>query len=78
MSVKHGDLVISRIGACAYDQTTHTLISLMENFTIDTLLPMYLLLIDAVSLTYELIPVPIFREKGWSDISALRFIPHKL
>ena len=78
MSAQYGDLAVARIGTCAYDQTTHTMIALMRNFTTFNLLPTHLLLIDTISLTYKLIPLPTFQEKGWDNISALRFISHKL
>ena len=78
MSADYGDLVVARIGTCTYDQTTHTMVALMRNFTAANLLPTHLLLIHTVSLTYKLIPLPTFQEKQWENISALRFIPHTL
>lgn len=78
LSAEYGDLVTAGFGTCAYDQATHTMIALMRNFTTFSLIPTHLLFIDTVSLTNKLIPLPTFQEKGWDDLSAVRFIPHKL
>ena len=77
MSAEHGDLAVARIGTCTYDQTSHTMIALMRNFTAFNLFPTHLLLVDTVAVAYKLIPLTTFQEKGWDDISALRFIPYK-
>ena len=72
-------LVPSQPGTCAYDQTTHTMMVLMRNCTdYDHQMPTGLLLIDTVSLTYKLTPLPMFRE-NWDSkdqVSAMKFIPN--
>ena len=70
-------LVPSQPGTCAYDQTTHTMMVLMRNCTdYDHQMPTGLLLIDTVSLTYKLTPLPMFRQ-NWDSkdqVSAIKLI----
>ena len=72
-------IIPSQPGTCAYDQTTHTMMVLMRNYTdYEHQMPTGLLLIDTVSLTYKLTPLPMFRE-NWDStetLSAIKFIPN--
>ena len=74
------DLRLSTIGTCAYDPKTHTMIGLMSsqaNYMYHAM-PTSLLLIDTVSLTFRIIPLPAFQEKwdsGW-PVTAMKFVPN--
>ncbi len=74
------DLRTSDFGTCDYDQKTHTLIGLMSNQSIYFYHAMLtnLLLMDTVSLTYKVTPLPAFQEQWDSDWSptAVKFIPN--
>ena len=66
-------------GTCTYDQTTHTMMVLLRNYTdYDHQMPTGLLLIDTVSLTYKYTPLPTFRKKWDSTekVSDIQFIPN--
>ena len=48
--------------------------TIYRNLKLLLTLPTHLLLVDAVAVAYKLIPLTTFQEKGWDDISALRFV----
>ena len=71
----------ANFGTCAYYPKTHTMMALMANistFMTDYML-YYLVLIDVVGLTYEIVPLPGLREVTNSKypITAVKFIPNK-
>ena len=68
-------------GSCAYYSQTHTMIVFMANVTtfLTDSMSYYIVLIDVVGLTYEVIPLPGLRELTNTDwiISAVKFVPNK-
>ncbi len=60
-------------GACDFDQITHTMIGLMS---ITTDRPTHLLLVDIVSATYKLIPLPAFQKWNNLKFTSFKFIPN--
>ena len=71
----------ANFGTCAYSPQTHTMMALMANvstFMSDFML-YYLILIDVVGLTYEVVPLPGLREVTNSKypITAVKFVPNK-
>ena len=78
------DIRPSHTGTCAYDPKTCTMIALMANTTtyLSSSMSYYLLLIDVVGLTYEMIPLPGLQKwtetnNGYWPLTAVKFIPMK-
>lgn len=68
----------SNFGTCAYYQKTHTMMALMANistFMTDSML-YYLVLIDVVDLTYEVVPLPGLRQftNTIYPLTAIKFV----
>ena len=77
---KYGDLSPTNFGTCTYDQSTHTMMGLMRlMLNQDSLMPTHLLLVDVISVTYKLIPLPVFHEKWNSNIwpvTSVKYLPY--